>query len=190
MEVPRLEVMVFAAKLLMQDKRYQDAVTVLKGAQGLNKFNYNTEADKMISEDLGTCYLYLGCKEEALENFQKCHTLSEALYGAEDEKTIKSLTYVGFALHKLDRGREALSYYERAEAFSRTFLGPEHKVTADCMEWMGMVNITLRQYARALSFYKKAKPLYEKIYGPNGAMTKQCSSAIEACRTALKQKRK
>jgi non-specific serine/threonine protein kinase/serine/threonine-protein kinase len=119
------------------------------------KFNQQPEVEAAIRDTIGQTYAELGLYPEARTQLERALTLHRRALGAENPKTLQTMSRFGRILHLLGKLAQAEALLGQTLQISHRVLGPEHPDTLASMNNLANVYTAQGKYPQAESLYSQ-----------------------------------
>jgi serine/threonine protein kinase/tetratricopeptide (TPR) repeat protein len=130
------------------------------------KFQREPEVEAAIRDTIGQTYLDLGLYPEARKQLERALDLHRAVLGAENPKTVKTMSYLARTDFLQGRYAPAEAQYGQTLALSRRILGPEHPDTLALMTGFALVYRAQGKYAQSEELLKQTVEIQRHVLGP------------------------
>ena len=130
------------------------------------KFAKQPEVEASIRETIGQTYLDLGSYPEARKQLEQALDLRRRVLGAEDAKTLKTLTSLGRVALQQGKYAEAEALEGQALQGQRRVLGPEHPDTLLSMHDLAAVYLNEGKCAQAAALDAQTVEIRKRVLGP------------------------
>jgi tetratricopeptide (TPR) repeat protein len=112
-------------------------------------FAKQPEVEASIRDTMGQTYMDLGLYPEAREQSERSLDLHRRVLGAENPKTLKTMSRLGYIAWLQGKYPEAEALLGQTVAIQRRVLGPEHADTLRSMQRLALVYENQGKYAQA-----------------------------------------
>jgi tetratricopeptide (TPR) repeat protein len=129
------------------------------------RFDRQPEVEAAIRDTIGQTYLDLGLYPEARKQLERALELEERVMGAEDPKTLKTISRLAHSASLQSKWTEAENLYSQAVRGQRRVLGPEHADTLSSMSTLADVYRWEGKYAQAESLFNQVLPIQRRVLG-------------------------
>jgi non-specific serine/threonine protein kinase/serine/threonine-protein kinase len=130
------------------------------------KFDQQPEVEASIRDTMGQTYMDLGLYPEARKHLQRALDLHRRLLGAENPKTLKTMSRLGRTARLQGKDAEAETLLARASEMERRVLGPDHPDTLYSMNNLALVYRDQGKYAQAETLQSQALEIERRVLGP------------------------
>jgi tetratricopeptide (TPR) repeat protein len=130
------------------------------------KFDRQPEVEAAIRDTIGQTYSDLGQYPEARKHLERALDLSRRVLGADNPKTLNTMSRLGATVWLQGKYPEAESLQNETLAIQRRVLGPEHPDTLKSL--IGLANSYSAQgkYAQAETLYSETLAIQRRVLGP------------------------
>lgn len=143
-----------------------------RAAQNITgKFNQQPEVEAAIRETIGSTYTDLGLYPEGRKQLERALELDKAVWGPENQKTIKTMFYLASAEEEQGKFKDAEAVAKQALEISRRALGPEHLLTLDSMNRLTSIYDELGKYSEGEALGTQAVEISRRVNGPEAKVT-------------------
>jgi len=129
-------------------------------------FTKQPEVEASIRDTMGWTYMDLGLYPEAREQLERALELRRRALGAEDAKTLKSMTSLGRVAYLQGKYAEAEVLESQALEAQRRVLGPEHPDTLGSINNLAVVYDDEGKYAQAEALDVQTLEIRKRVLGP------------------------
>jgi len=142
--------------------------TVLeRAAQGIQgKFDRQPEVEAGIRDTMGQTYIDLGLYREARTQFERALDLNRRVFGAENPKTLKTMSHLGRLAYLQARFAEGETLLSQTLAIQRRVLGPGHPDTLLSMTNLARVYQGQGKYPQAEALDRQILEIRRRVLGP------------------------
>src|SRR5580700_6317936 len=130
------------------------------------KFDRQPEVEASIRDTMGQTYMDLGLYPEARKQLERALDLHRRLLGAENPKTIKTMSRLGRTAMLQGKYPEAETLLARAMEIERRVLGPAHPDTLYSMNNLASVYYSQGKYPQAEALYSQTLEIRRRVLGP------------------------
>jgi len=142
------------------------------------KFAKQPEVEASIRDTMGWTYLDLGSYPEARKQLQQALDLRRRVLGAEDAKTLKTMTSIGRVAFQQGKYAEAEALQSQALDAQSRVLGPEHPDTLASMNSLAVVYEEEGKYAQAEGLDTQILEIQKRVLGPEHPDTLRSMSSL------------
>lgn len=135
------------------------------------KFDKQPEVEAAIRDTIGRTYMDLGLYAEARKQEEGALDLERRILGAENPKTLETMTRVGHAMLLGGKQAEAEALLMQAVQIQRRVLGPEHPDTLLAAYYLGDVYNHEGKYAQAEALFRQNLEARRRVLGPEHRST-------------------
>ena len=135
------------------------------------KFDRQPEVEASIRDTMGQTYIDLGLYPEARKQLERAMELRRRLLGAENPKTLQTMSRLGRTAELQGKYAEAETLLGRALEIERRVLGPEHPDTLTSMSNLAMVYSDEGKYAQAEALDSQTLDIRRRVLGPEHPYT-------------------
>jgi serine/threonine protein kinase/Tfp pilus assembly protein PilF len=135
------------------------------------KFDKQPEVEAAIRDTIGRTYMDLGLYAEARKHEERALDLERRILGAENPKTLQTMTRVGHSMRLVGKQAEAEALLLQAVEIQRRVLGPEHPDTLLSAYYLGDVYNYEGKYAQAEELYRQNLEARRRVLGPEHRST-------------------
>ena len=135
------------------------------------KFGQQPEVEAAVRATIGQTYLDLGLYPEARRQLERALELQRRLLGAENPKTLKTMSRLGRAAYLQGKYAEAESLLGQTLEISRRVLGSEHADTLYSMNNLASVYYQQGKYPQAEALDDRALEISRRVLGSEHADT-------------------
>lgn len=129
------------------------------------RFDRRPEVEATIRDTIGQTYMDLGLYPEAQKQLQQALNLRRHIFGADNPKTLKSLTRLGVTAARRGRYVEAEALFGQTLATQRKVLGSGHPDTVASMNDLGNVYRAQGKYAQAEALFNETLQIRRRLLG-------------------------
>ena len=144
------------------------------------KFDQQPEVEASIRDTMGQTYMDLGLYPEARKHLQRALDLHRRLLGAENPKTLKTMSRLGRTARLQGKDAEAETLLARALEMERRVLGPDHPDTLYSMNNLALVYRDQGKYAQAETLQSQALEIERRVLGPEHPETLKSMNNLAA----------
>ena len=130
------------------------------------KFDQQPEVEAAIRDTIGQTYMDLGLYSEARKQLERAMDLHRRLLGAENPKTLKTMSRLGTTARLEGKYAEAETLFGRALETERRVLGPEHPDTLYSMNNLANDYDKQGKYAQAEALDTQTLEIRRRVLGP------------------------
>jgi eukaryotic-like serine/threonine-protein kinase len=130
------------------------------------KFTKQPEVEASIRDTMGWTYSDLGLYPEAHKQLERALELRRRALGAEDARTLKTLTRLGRVADVHGKYAEAEALESQALEAQRRVLGPEHPDTLASASYLAAVYGDEAKYAQAEALSAQTLKVQKRVLGP------------------------
>ena len=130
------------------------------------KFAKQPEVEASIRDTIGRTYLDLGSYPEARKQLERALDLHRRVLGAEDAKTLKTMTSLGRVALQQGKYAEAEALEGQALEAQRRVLGPGHPDTLLSMHDLAAVYVNEGKCAQAAGLDAQTAEIRKRVLGP------------------------
>ena len=130
------------------------------------KFDRQPEVEAAIRDTMGQTYMDLGLYPEARKQFERALELERRVMGAENPKTLTTISHLGGTAYLQGKYPEAEAILSQTLAIQRRVLGPEHHETLYSMNVLANAYYSQGKYAQAEALYSQTLEIRRRILGP------------------------
>lgn len=135
------------------------------------KFDRQPEVEAEIRDTIGQTYTDLGSYPEALEQLQRALDLHREALGAENPKTLRTISHLGRVLSLEGKYPQAEALLHQALEAQRRLLGPENRDTLSSLINLGNVHYAEGDYAHAGALISQSVDICRRVLGPDNVTT-------------------
>jgi len=135
------------------------------------KFDQQPEVEAEIRDTIGQTYMDLGLYPEALKQFERALDLHRGALGAENPKTLRTISRLGRVAYFEGKFPEAEALFHQALAAQRRMLGPENRDTLYSLDNLGNIYYQQGKYARAEALLSQTVEICRRVWGPEHSTT-------------------
>lgn len=135
------------------------------------KFDKQPEVEAAIRDTIGRTYMDLGLYAEGRKHEERALDLERRILGAENPKTLQTMTRVGHSMQLVGKQAEAEALLLQAVEIQRRVLGPEHPDTLLSAYYLGDVYNHEGKYAQAEELYRQNLEARRRVLGPEHRST-------------------
>ena len=130
------------------------------------KFAKQPEVEASIRDTIGQTYVDLGLYPEARKQFERALELDRRVMGAENAKTLKTMSRLGRVAYLQGKYAEAEALSSQALEIQRRVLGPEHPDTLTSMNNLALDYDNEGKYAQAEALNGQILEIRRRVLGP------------------------
>jgi tetratricopeptide (TPR) repeat protein len=130
------------------------------------KFTKQPEVEASIRDTMGRTYKDLGLYPEARKQLERALELRRRARGAQNAKTLKSMTSLGRVVYLQGNYAEAEALESKALEAERRVLGPEDPDTLTSMRELGSVYRSVGKFAQAEALLTQTSEIQKRVLGP------------------------
>jgi tetratricopeptide (TPR) repeat protein len=130
------------------------------------KFDKQPEVEAAIRDTMGQTYTDLGLFAEARKQFERAMDLYQRSLGAQNPKTLKTMSRLGATAWQQGRNPEAETLLGRALEAQRRALGPENIDTLYSMDNLAVVYMNEGKYPQAETLLARTLEAQRRVLGP------------------------
>ncbi len=130
------------------------------------KFDRQPEVEASIRDTMGQTYIDLGLYPEARKHLERAMELRRRLLGAENPKTLKTMSRLGRTAELQGKYAEAETLLGRALEIERRVLGPEHPDTLSTMNNLASDYYYQGKYPQAEALDSQTLEIRRRVLGP------------------------
>jgi eukaryotic-like serine/threonine-protein kinase len=130
------------------------------------KFTKQPDVEASIRYTIGWTYLDLGLYPEARKHLERAVELHRRVLGADDARTLKSMTSLGWVAVRQGKYAEAEALDSQALEAQRRALGPEHRDTLSSMNDLAAIYAAEGKYAQAEALHTQTLEIQKRVLGP------------------------
>ena len=130
------------------------------------KFDQQPEVEAAIRDTIGQTYMDLGLYSEARKQLERAMDLHRRLLGAENPKSLKTMSRLGTTARLEGKYAEAETLFGRALETERRVLGPEHPDTLYSMNNLANDYDKQGKYAQAEALDTQTLEIRRRVLGP------------------------
>jgi eukaryotic-like serine/threonine-protein kinase len=130
------------------------------------KFDRQPEVEASIRDTMGQTYIDLGLYPEARKQLERAMELRRRLLGAENPKTLKTMSRLGRTAELQGKYAEAETLLGRALEIERRVLGPAHPDTLYSMNNLASVYYYQGKYPQAEALDSQTLEIQRRVLGP------------------------
>jgi tetratricopeptide (TPR) repeat protein len=130
------------------------------------RFDRQPEVEAAIRDTMGQTYMDLGLYPEARTQLERALELHRRVLGAENPKTLRTISRLGRAAFLQGRYPQAESLSGRALEIQRRVLGSEHPDTLRSMINLANVYDSLGKYPQAEALFSETLTINRRVLGP------------------------
>ena len=130
------------------------------------KFDRQPEVEASIRDTIGQTYIDLGLYPEARKQLERALDLHRRVLGAENPKTLKTMSRLGRTAELQGKYAEAETLLGRALEIERRVLGPEHPDTLSTMNNLASDYYYQGKYAQAEALDSQTLEIRRRVLGP------------------------
>ena len=135
------------------------------------KFDKEPQVEAAIRDTIGRTYMDLGLYTEARKQEEHALDLERRVLGAENPKTLQTMTRVGHARRLEGKQAEAEALLMQTAQIMRRVLGPEHPDTLLATYYLGDVYNHEGKYAQAEELFRQNLEARRRVLGPEHRST-------------------
>ena len=129
-------------------------------------FAKQPEVEASIRDTMGQTYMDLGLYPEAREQSERSLDLHRRVLGAENPKTLKTMSRLGYIAWLQGKYPEAEALLGQTVAIQRRVLGPKHADTLRSMQRLALVYENQGKYAQAEVLDSQILEIRRRLLGP------------------------
>ena len=129
------------------------------------KFTKQSEVEAAIRDTIGWTYADLGLYPEARKQLHRAVELRRRVLGAEDARTLKSMSRLGWIAYCQGKAAEAEAIENQALEAQRRVLTPEHPDALESMNILAMVYRVEGKYAEAEALFTQTLETRTRMLG-------------------------
>ena len=129
------------------------------------KFAKQPEVEASIRDTIGWTYLDLGLYAEAQKQLKRAVELRRRALGAENAKTLKSMSRLGWVAYMQNNYAEADALENEALRAQRGILGPEHPDTLTSMNFLANIYRVEGKFAQAEALLAQTFEIQRRVLG-------------------------
>jgi serine/threonine protein kinase/tetratricopeptide (TPR) repeat protein len=129
------------------------------------KFNRQPEVEAAIRDTIGQTYMGLGLYPEARTQLERALDLQRRVLGAENPKTLKTISRLGFTAYRQGSYPQAEALFSQALEIQRRVLGPEHPDILYSMNGLANVHKDQGNYAQAEALFSQTLEIRRRVLG-------------------------
>jgi len=149
------------------------------------KFDRQPEVEAAIRDTIGQAYFDLGVYPEASAQLARALELRRRVLGAENPKTVTTMTAFGAAMKAQGKTAEAVALLSQALQLQRRVSGPAHPDTIAAMIALAGANLEASKLAQTYAISKQALEVSIHALGPDHPMTLNAMEAMATAHTAV-----
>jgi len=130
------------------------------------KFQGQPEVEAGIRDTMGQTYVDLGLYPEAQTQLEQALDLHRRALGAENPKTLKTMSHLGEITRVQGKYPEAEALLSQALAIQRRVLGSEHADTLGSMNSLAILCMDEGKYAQAEALLSQTLEVKRRVQGP------------------------
>ncbi len=130
------------------------------------KFDRQPEVEAAIRDTIGETYMDLGLYPEARNQLERAIELHRRLLGAENPKTLKTMSRLGVTAYRQGKYPEAETLLSQTLETQRRVLGPDHPDTLASMNSLANVYDDEGKYAQAEALDSQTLEIRRRVLGP------------------------
>ncbi len=130
------------------------------------RFGQQPEVEAAIRDTIGETYMDLGLYPEAGTQLVRALDLHRRVLGAENPKTLKTMSLLGRIAFLQGRYAEAAILFSQVLDIQRRLLGSEHPDTLYSMTHLATVYYRQGKYAQAEALHSQALEIRRRVQGP------------------------
>ena len=130
------------------------------------KFDRQPEVEASIRDTMGQTYIDLGLYPEARKQLERAMELRRRLLGAENPKTLQTMSRLGRTAELQGKYAEAETLLGRALEIERRVLGPAHPDTLTSMNNLAGDYYSQGKYAQAGVLFSQTVEIRRRVLGP------------------------
>jgi tetratricopeptide (TPR) repeat protein len=135
------------------------------------KFGQQPEVEAEIRDTIGQTYVDLGSYPQARQQFERALDLHRKALGAENPKTLRTISHLGYAVYLEGKFAEAEALFHQALEAQRRVLGPENRDTLYSLSNLGNIYYQRGEYARAEALLSQNLEVSRRVWGSEHATT-------------------
>ncbi|SRR6266487_3621770 len=172
--LPYCQFLIWFARFLEQDLRWQEAETVLKRAAQMLEYMGHQEGYAIALNNLALLYRARGADAQAEPLLKRALMIREQTLGPQHPDTAQGLNNLAELYRAQGAYAQAEPLLKRALAICEQVLGPQHPDTAACLDNLGKLYLDQGAYAHAEPLLKRALAISEQVRGPQHLGTATC----------------
>ncbi len=129
------------------------------------KFDRQPEVEAAIRDTIGETYTDLGLYPEARKQLERALDLYRRVLGAENPKTLKTMSRLGATAALQGKYPEAEALFSRTLGIQRRMLGPEHPDTLSSMNSLASSYYYQGKFAEAEALFRQTLELQTRVLG-------------------------
>ncbi len=130
------------------------------------KFDRQPEVEAVVRDTIGQTYIDLGQYPEARTQLERALELERRVLGAENPKTLGTMTRLGNVTYLQGRNPEAEALLDRTLRIQRRVLGPEHPDTLRSMYYLAIALDEQSKYPQAEALQSQCLEIQRRVLGP------------------------
>jgi non-specific serine/threonine protein kinase/serine/threonine-protein kinase len=135
------------------------------------KFERQPEVEATIRDTIGETYMDLGLYPEARTQLERALDLHRRVLGAENPKTLKTISRLGYTAYLQGKSAEAEALLGRTLEIQRRVLGSEHPDTVKSADNLAIVYWEQGKYAEAEVLDSQTLEIQRRLLGPEHPAT-------------------
>ena len=129
------------------------------------KFGRQPEVEAAIRDTMGQTYMELGLYPEARKQLERALELHRRVLGAENPKSLRTMSRVGFIDEAQGDDRQAQALLSQTLEIQRRVLGPEHPDTLTSMGGLAFAYMRQGKIAQAEALYSRTVDIRRRVLG-------------------------
>jgi serine/threonine protein kinase/Tfp pilus assembly protein PilF len=129
------------------------------------RFNRQPGVEAAVRDTIGHTYVDLGLYPEAQQQLERALDLHRRELGAEDPKTLKTMSRLGYVAYRQGRYERAEALYSQALEVQRRVLAPEHPDMLYSMNGLANVRRDQGKHPEAEALYSQTLEIRRRVLG-------------------------